>query len=200
ISADLTGVSAVAEYAAAITEAHSYVELNAFGEIIAQVYVTDAEYGLMHAAGKALENYVLDDGAYLMVKLLIELANGKQKGYTPESLIKDLKEPKEAREFRFEIDDADFKTYGAKVLEDLGVYAKTRKGWSVLPKNYEGIRVNSQDGWFLLRMSLHDPILPLNIEGDSEGSVKRIANELAPFLRSYAIRSDKFDAFLGITE
>ena len=150
--------------------------------------------------GALKENYFLDDGAYLMVKLLIELANGKQKGYTPESLIKDLKEPKEAREFRFEIDDADFKTYGAKVLEDLGVYAKTRKGWSVLPKNYEGIRVNSQDGWFLLRMSLHDPILPLNIEGDSEGSVKRIANELAPFLRSYAIRSDKFDAFLGITE
>jgi len=30
--------------------------------------------------------------------------------------------------------------------------------------NYEGIRVSGYGGWFLLRLSLHDPVLPLNIE------------------------------------
>ena len=82
------------------------------------------------------------------------------------------------------------------MLSDLGEYAKTRPDWHVEPENYEGIRVNIGDGWFLLRLSLHDPILPLNIEGDSEGSVKRIAKELAPFLAKYEISSEAFDAFL----
>ena len=38
------------------------------------------------------------------------------------------------------------------------------------------------NGWFLLRLSLHDPLLPLNIESDSPGGLKIIARELAPFL------------------
>lgn len=32
------------------------------------------------------------------------------------------------------------------------------------PVNYEGVRVSGYGGWFLLRLSLHDPVLPLNIE------------------------------------
>ena len=38
------------------------------------------------------------------------------------------------------------------------------------------------DGWFLLRLSLHDPILPLNIESDREHGARTIARQLAPFL------------------
>jgi phosphomannomutase len=41
------------------------------------------------------------------------------------------------------------------------------------------------DGWFLLRMSLHDPLMPLNIESNSEGGVKKIAEQLLPFLKKY---------------
>ncbi|PWA66667.1 Cytochrome b561 [Artemisia annua] len=41
------------------------------------------------------------------------------------------------------------------------------------PVNYEGIRVSGHGGWFLLRLSLHDPVLPLNIEAPSnEDAVK----------------------------
>ncbi len=147
--------------------------------------------------GALKENYFLDDGAYLMVKLVIELAKAKRDGYTLESLIADLREPAEAKEFRFKIGPEDFKPYGQKVLDDLAAYAKTQADWRVEPENYEGIRVNIQDGWFLLRLSLHDPILPLNIEGDSEGSVMRIAKELAPFLKQYDLQSEAFEAFLG---
>ena len=41
------------------------------------------------------------------------------------------------------------------------------------------------DGWFLLRLSVHDPIMPLNIESDSIGGVKLIAEKISSFLRSY---------------
>ena len=144
--------------------------------------------------GALKENYFLDDGAYLVTKLLIELANSKKQGYTLESLIADLKEPKESIEFRMNILLEDFKDYGLKVIEDLTNYAQTQKGWSVAPSNYEGIRVNLDkehgNGWFLLRMSLHDPLLPLNIESDDIGGAKIIATELATFIKSY----DKLDA------
>jgi len=36
------------------------------------------------------------------------------------------------------------------------------------PENYEGVRVSGYGGWFLLRLSLHDPVLPLNIEAQSK--------------------------------
>ena len=37
-------------------------------------------------------------------------------------------------------------------------------------------------GWFLLRMSLHDPLMPLNIESDVKGGVKTIAEKLNKLL------------------
>ena len=70
--------------------------------------------------------------------------------------------------------------------EGLLAHAGKQAGWTVAPNNYEGVRVDLDkahgDGWFLLRMSLHDPMLPLNIESDSAGGVLTIARELAPFL------------------
>lgn len=137
-----------------------------------------------HGAFK--ENYFLDDGAYIVTKLLIELARGKKAGYTLESLIENLAEPAESKEFRMNILLDDFKPYGMEVLEKLETYAASRAGWAIAPNNFEGVRVNLDkehgDGWFLLRMSLHDPLMPLNIESDSKGGVKIIAAELADFL------------------
>ena len=144
--------------------------------------------------GALKENYFLDDGAYLVTKLLIELAKGKKQGYTLESIIADLKEPKESVEFRMNILLDDFKEYGLKVIDELTEYAKTQSGWEIAPSNYEGIRVNLDkahgNGWFLLRMSLHDPLLPLNVESDDVGGAKTIATELAKFIKNY----DKLDA------
>ena len=36
-------------------------------------------------------------------------------------------------------------------------------------------------GWYLLRMSLHDPVIPVNIEASNEGGVKAIAEKMEPF-------------------
>ena len=144
--------------------------------------------------GALKENYFLDDGAYLVTKLLIELARGKKEGYSLESLIESLAEPQESVEFRMNILVEDFKTYGQIVISELNAYAGTKSGWSLEKENYEGVRVNLDkdhgDGWFLLRLSLHDPLLPLNIESNSEGGAKVIAKELSEFIEKY----DKLDA------
>ena len=140
--------------------------------------------------GALKENYFLDDGAYLVTKILIELAKAKKAGYTLESLIATLSEPKESVEFRMNILLDDFKPYGQQVIDELTKYAKTQDGWTIAPDNYEGIRVSFDkdhgNGWFLLRLSLHDPLLPLNIESDEVGGAKIIAKELVKFI-------DKFD-------
>ncbi len=140
--------------------------------------------------GALKENYFLDDGAYLVTKLLIELARGKKNGYTLESLIETLEEPKESIEFRMNILVEDFKAYGQHVIEELNEYASKQAGWEIAPNNYEGIRVNLNgekgDGWFLLRLSLHDPLLPLNIESNTIGGAKKIAQELYGFIKNYS--------------
>ena len=144
--------------------------------------------------GALKENYFLDDGAYLVTKLLIELARGRKEGYTLESLIAELEEPAESIEFRMNILLEDFKPYGLQVIDELTAYAEKQPGWSLAPSNFEGVRVNLDEdhgnGWFLLRLSLHDPLLPLNIESNSIGGAKKIAGELSGFIANY----DKLDA------
>ncbi|MBR4194086.1 MAG: phosphomannomutase/phosphoglucomutase [Oscillospiraceae bacterium] len=143
--------------------------------------------------GALKENYFLDDGAYLVTRLLIELSKGRREGYSLQSLIADLQEPAESSEFRMNLQLADFRPYASEILKQLHAFAAAQPGWTLAPNNYEGVRVNLDgdhgNGWFLLRMSLHDPLMPLNIESDSVGGVRRIARELFPFLA----RFDKLD-------
>ena len=140
-----------------------------------------------HGAFK--ENYFLDDGAYIVTKLLIELSKGRKQGYSLSSLIESLKEPKESVEFRMNIKVEDFKTYGQKVIDDLLEYSKNNQAFTVAPDNHEGVRVSldkeNGNGWFLLRLSLHDPLLPLNVESDEVGGAKKIAKELIKFIKNY---------------
>jgi phosphomannomutase len=109
-------------------------------------------------------------------------------------MIASLEEPAESVEFRMNIQLEDFKAYGQQVIDKLNAYAAAKEGWSLAPSNYEGVRVNLDEahgnGWFLLRLSLHDPLLPLNIESNSVGGAKKIAQELAAFIANY----DKLDA------
>lgn len=138
-----------------------------------------------HAAMK--ENYFLDDGAYLCTKIIIKMAQLRKEGKEIGDLIADLKECKEEKEIRIKIKEADFAAYGKSVIEKLTAYAEAQEGWNVADDNREGIRVSfaegEGDGWFLLRLSVHDPIMPLNIESNSEGGVEVILNKLMAFLK-----------------
>ncbi len=138
-----------------------------------------------HAAMR--ENYFLDDGAYLCTKIIIKMAQLKKEGKRLEDLIAPLKEPAESKEIRIKITEQDFKACGNAVLSELEAYAKNQDGWCVAQDSREGVRVsfdkNNGDGWFLLRLSVHDPIMPLNIESDSMGGVQVILDKVASFLR-----------------
>ena len=141
-----------------------------------------------HAALK--ENYFLDDGAYLVTRLLIALAEESKNGRKLTDLIRDLPEPAEAEEARLHFEKGcDFKALGNRVIEELTGYARSLPFVSPAPENYEGIRLNFDkahgDGWVLVRMSLHEPILPVNLESNSEGGTKKIAAILYDFLKNY---------------
>ena len=139
--------------------------------------------------GALKENYFLDDGAYLATKIVIRYAQLRRQGRTLADLLEGMREPLEARELRFRLLSEDCKAAGAAVLEALARYAAGQPGWSAAPENYEGLRyaVPAQKGWFLLRMSLHDPLMPLNVESDCPGGVDEILRELTPFLRGQAV-------------
>ena len=139
--------------------------------------------------GALKENYFLDDGAYQIAKILIKMAQLKTAGNsTIDELIAELPEPAEAAEFRPQITVEDFSSYADKVLQDFAAFAANTKGWELTPDNHEGVHVTcgstAGNGWALLRKSLHDPQLPLNIESEEAGGVQLIATKIKTFLSS----------------
>ena len=140
-----------------------------------------------HAALK--ENYFLDDGAYLVTKLLISLARLGKEGRNLLDLIKDLPEPEEATEVRLKFETPDFKELGKGIIADLTAVAIEKPDLSLAPEHCEGVRINFDrehgNGWALVRMSLHEPILPINAESNEKGGVKIILNQLYKLLKDY---------------
>uniref|UniRef100_A0A7S2ZXH6 Phosphomannomutase/phosphoglucomutase n=2 Tax=Rhodosorus marinus TaxID=101924 RepID=A0A7S2ZXH6_9RHOD len=164
------------------------IELNIKGQD-SQLSIETSGHGAMK------ENYMLDDGAYLAVKIIIELVRIKRRNKEQgvEVLYEGLGEPKEAVEYRikFKSADFDFKSYGSKLLADLAEFGKGVSEWELEKVNYEGFRFSVAEeggkaGWFLLRQSLHDPLLPLNVESEVEGGVQAIVSTLKPFLERYS--------------
>ena len=135
--------------------------------------------------GALSENYYLDDGAYLAVKLLIAAAKAHAEGKTLGDLIKDLRHPAEEREIRIKITGTDdVKAYGRDVLAAFEQRAKDR-GLPIASPSYEGVRLIFPGGWALLRMSLHDPNMPLNIEADAAGGADVIEREVRALLAGF---------------
>ncbi len=128
------------------------------------------------------ENYYLDDGAYLMTKILICLSQQAKKGETLSALIKDFKRPAEEAEVRigFNQDSRDFKAEGDKVIEDL-----KRADFEISTDNFEGVRIITGTGSIVVRMSVHDPVMPINFESDEAGGCKKEAIKLMDFFKEY---------------
>lgn len=141
-----------------------------------------------HAAFK--ENHYLDDGAYLITKIIIELARLDNAGESVEGIIRELKPPVEEKEVRIKIKLADFREYGESVIADFKRCCENADGVSVATVNYEGVRVNFADGigngWQLLRLSVHEPLLVLNCESDSFGGVRCMLAFFKDFAEKYS--------------
>ena len=139
--------------------------------------------------GALRENYFLDDGAYIIVKLLVALVEARREGKTLNELIANLKEPCESAESRLNVLLDDTADYTAAVLETVEKHFSNLPGFEIVQPNYEGVRVNADEthgnGWFLVRRSLHDPLMPCNIESNSVGGMRLIAAELYNALRAF---------------
>ena len=131
--------------------------------------------------GALSENYYLDDGAFLAVKLLIAAAKLHNEGKDLGSLVATLKEPAESKEIRLPVTAEDAHAAGDAVLAELEKRAKAA-GIGIASPSYEGVRLIFPQGWALLRMSLHDPLMPMNVEGREKGSVAEIIKKMAELL------------------
>ena len=160
-------------------------ELNAAGEYSPLAIETSGHAALM-------ENYFLDDGAYLVTRILVSLAQLAKEGKDIGDLIADLPEPAEAAEVRLgftTLGKQDFKNNGNFAIRELQLRVPDLPGMTLAAENFEGVRINFDqdhgDGWALVRMSLHEPIMPINFESNSKGGCCVIANELIALLAPY---------------
>lgn len=139
-----------------------------------------------HAAFK--DNYFLDDGAYVVTQLLILTAKQRRKGRRLFDLIAGLKEPADEAEVRLAIEGDDFRNYAKELLAQVEARATSLDG-ATLPENYEGVRINFDTehgcGWTLIRMSLHEAVLPINFESARAGGCRQIAAAVLELLQPF---------------
>jgi phosphomannomutase len=145
-----------------------------------------------HAAFK--ENYFLDDGTYVAAKILMLLPKLQAEGKSLDDLIAQLKQPLETQEVRFKLEAADYRALGEQVIADLR--QTSLEGFVFNPDNEEGVRFDLTepygDGWLLLRMSLHEPLLVFQVENDQTGYIPAVLRTLSAFLDQYpAVNQDK---------
>lgn len=147
-----------------------------------------------HAAFKS--NYYLDDGAYLATRIVILVASLRKEGKTLDDILNKLRMPAEEREIRIKINAEKFSQYGNMVLEEFKLFADDAKGIERVKLNFEGVKVNFDkkkgDGWLLLRLSLHEPLLVVNSESDSLGGTEKMLEALKEFLGKFSELDLKF--------
>jgi len=117
------------------------------------------------------ENNYLDDGTYTSVKLVGLLARtASDKNIF--DFVQDLQEMPIEKEFRLNVLEGNAMT----VFEELSnqLVSKQTSSWSLETEdNYEGIRFrvsnnnNNEGAFFMIRPSLHDPVLSLQLECES---------------------------------
>uniref|UniRef100_A0A6N2LSC1 phosphoglucomutase (alpha-D-glucose-1,6-bisphosphate-dependent) n=1 Tax=Salix viminalis TaxID=40686 RepID=A0A6N2LSC1_SALVM len=159
--------------------------------------------------GALKENHWLDDGAYLMVKVLNKLASARASGIAGGSkvltdLVEGLQEPGVAVELRLKIDQnhpdlkgGSFREYGVAVLRLLENHIESDPKLQKAPVNYEGVRASGFGGWFLLRLSLHDPVLPLNIEAASHEDAVKLGLAVSSAVKEFhALDMSALDKFI----
>jgi len=132
------------------------------------------------------KNKYADDGSFTIAKLLIYQAKLKKEGLNFNFILKNLKEALESKVFRLKINLDDFKDYGLKIIEAVKQEAETQ--------NYpidttEGVRISITEediqGWTLVRLSLHEPLIVVNMEADKKGGTAKIIKLLQRIFKEF---------------
>ena len=144
-------------------------ELTKSGECNAEVAIETSG----HCAMK--ENDYLDDGTYTAVKVVGHLAKSRKSNPSTSllQLISDLPELDEVVELRMTMKDGSIESMKRafdSVAESVETLCETTEGWNVDTENLEGIRISTgaDGGFFMLRKSLHDPVMSLQVEASSK--------------------------------
>ena len=156
--------------------------------------------------GALRENYFLDDGAYGALKIVIEAVKRRLEGGQDISEVLDtLKEPQEAMEIRIKILAEDVRSEGERVTAAFKEWVDGGNApatWTMEEENYEGWRVsidegNGDKGWLLVRPSLHDPDVVINVESEQAGGMKRHLEDLLKMnFSSYQVSTDAVDKYV----
>lgn len=136
-----------------------------------------------HAAFR--ENYFLDDGAYLVIRVLVKMCQMKEQDRELYSLIDGLVHPQEEAEVRISIQAEHWYELGLDIIEHIKKTFAKRRGYSLPKKNYDGIRVRFENGFIQLRMSVHDPVIVINMESDLQNGILPHAKEIYTILKKY---------------
>ena len=134
-----------------------------------------------HAAFE--ENEFKDDGAYLAVKMIINMVKLKKQGKKLSEEICDFKDSVESKEIRFDMDDEE-QING--FLDTIKEECPKMPGCSLDEDTPEGVRLNfdifegknNYKGWCIFRQSAHDLSVVLNIESDTEGGIEKILQNI----------------------
>lgn len=139
-----------------------------------------------HAALR--ENHFLDDGMYLVTRLIIQAQKMRLQGKTLDALIADLEEPMEAVEIRLPILAEDFRVAGEKIIANMVKQVANDPSITMDTGNREGVRVQfaSPDNWVMMRLSVHDPLLVINAESGQAGGLENMLTTLHGMLSTQA--------------
>jgi len=155
------------------------------------------------------ENGYLDDGTYTAAKVIGLLARVTRENEESSDgvghlglldLISDLEEMEEVEELRLDVVDGttvSTERIFNDLANDITMAASFTEGWELDRENLEGVRVrNGTDGsFFMLRKSLHDPVISLQVEGSSADNVK--ATVISPLLDIVKSKGSLFSSSLN---
>lgn len=140
------------------------------------------------------ENGWIDDGTYTAVKIIALLANSKGKGSLLD-LISELEELPFDEEIRVKATDGSLETTTdvfESVTKSLKEKCSVVEEWTLDEDNLEGVRVRlSSGGFFMVRQSLHDPVISFQVEGVSEEYARSVA--MSPLLELFSEHASVLD-------
>ncbi len=143
------------------------------------------------------ENDFIDDGVYFLAKIIVRLVELKSENKDFSDILELLKTEKEFDELRLPLIEQKNEYQN---LQKLFSYIKNNikniKGCEIDKNNVDGLRLNFssqwQDGWCLLRKSMHEPSLVLFVESYVTNGLNTILSAIKPFF-------DRFDFFVDST-
>jgi phosphomannomutase len=159
-------------------------ELTESGRALAEMAIETSGHCAMR------ENGYLDDGTYTAVKVISLLAQVKndENGSSGSllDLISELQEMEEVNEFRMNVLDGSIVSTGGlfeQLCQLVENACEVNEDWVLDVENLEGVRVRNlmDGGFFMVRKSLHDPLISVQVEGSSVDSVRKVV--IGPLVR-----------------